>query len=379
MTESEDERSAFREQIARFVATEISPNVEAWEEAGELPRAILEKAGELGILGLGYPEAYGGYPASTALRSIAIQEIAKSGSGGLFVCLFTHSIFVAPVLALGTEKQKSHYLPEVLAGRKIAACGVTEPSGGSDVANLRTKAHLDGDSYVISGEKTFISNGVRADYYVIAARTGASGTGGISLFIVERDAPGFSRTPLKKMGWWMSDTATLFFDDVRVPVANRLGEEGEAFKSIMQNFNAERLLMADEACSYAEVCFEEALKWARNRQTFGKYLTEHQVIRHRLVDMQMRISATRTWVERAIERWDAGHRDDAFVAELCMLKNFAGQTMQWCADQAVQTLGGMGFMRGVKSERIYREAKAIMIGGGTEEILKELAARKLHF
>lgn len=375
--ESPEELEAFRDQIRRWVDRDLAPHIDDWEEAGKLPREIYRQAGELGILGLGYPAEYGGTPVSLAMRSVAIQEIARTGSGGLFVCFFTHSIFVAPILALGTEEQKRTLIPPVLSGEKIAACGVTEPSGGSDVANMRTRARTEGDDYVIDGEKTFISNGVRADFYVIAARTGGPGGNGISLIYVDRDAPGFTRTPLKKMGWWMSDTAALHFDGVRVPQANRIGEEGQGFRTTMQNFNAERLLMADEACSYAETCYVEALDWARERRTFGQPLVGHQVIRHKLVDMRMRIMSTRTWVEAAIVRWESGPADEAFVAELCMLKNHAGQTMQWCADQAVQILGGMGFMRGMKSERIYREAKAIMIGGGTEEILKELAARKL--
>lgn len=377
--ESVEELDAFRDQVGRFVDRDLMPHVDEWEEAGELPRDIYRQAGELGILGLGYPAEYGGMPVSLAMRSVAIQEIARTGSGGLFVCLFTHSIFVAPILALGTEEQKRTLIPPVLSGEKIGACGVTEPSGGSDVANMRTRARQEGDDYVIDGEKTFISNGMRADSYVIAARTGGPGGQGISLIHVDRDAPGFSRTPLRKMGWWMSDTATLHFDGVRVPIGNRIGEEGQGFRTTMANFNAERLLMADEACSYAETCYAEALDWARERRTFNQPLVGHQVIRHKLVDMQMRIRSTRIWVRAAIDRWDRGEMDEDFVAELCMLKNHAGQTMQWCADQAVQILGGMGFMRGMKSERIYREAKAIMIGGGTEEILKELAARKLGF
>ncbi|MGE3599141.1 MAG: acyl-CoA dehydrogenase family protein [Dehalococcoidia bacterium] len=375
--ESQEEIDGFREQVRRFVERELAPYVDEWEEAGKLPREIYLQAGELGILGLGYPAEYGGVPASLAMRSVAIQEIARTGSGGLFVCLYTHSIFVAPVLALGTEEQKLSLVPPVLAGEKIGACGVTEPQGGSDVAGMSTRAVLDGDDYVIDGEKTFISNGVRADYYVVAARTGGPGAGGISLIFVDRNASGFTRTPLKKMGWWMSDTATLHFSGVRVPKSNRIGQEGQGFRTTMENFNAERLLMADEAASYSETCYAEALDWARQRRTFGKFLVEHQVIRHKLVDMKTRITSTRNWVESAIAKWDRGRRDDEFVAELCMLKNHAGQTMQWCADQAVQILGGMGFMRGAKSERIYRDAKAIMIGGGTEEILKELAARKL--
>ena len=377
--ESAEELDAFRDQLRRFVERELAPHVNEWDEAGELPREIYRKVGALGVLGLGYPEAYGGTPSSLAMRSIAVQEIARAGSGGLFVCLFTHSIFVQPMLSLGTEEQKLRTLPAVLSGEAIAACAITEPSGGSDVANMRTRARREVDHFIVDGEKTFISNGVRADYYAVAVRTGGEGSGGISMLLVERDAPGFTRTPLKKMGWWTSDTATLHFDNCRVPVANLLGREGAGFRTLMENFNGERHLMADEACAFAEVCFDEALAWARERRTFGEPLVKHQVIRHKLVDMRMRITSTRAWVDRCTARLDAGDRSDALVAELCMLKNHAGQTMQWCADQAVQILGGMGFMRGMKSERIYRDVKAIMIGGGSEDILKELAAKKLGF
>lgn len=375
--ESPEELAEFRSQLRRFVDREIAPFVDAWEEAGEVPREIYRKVGELGVLGLGYPEAWGGTPASLTMRSVAVQEIARAGCGGLFVCLFTHSIFVQPMLALGTEAQKRLTLPGVFSGEHIAACAITEPSGGSDVANLRTRARREGDSFVIDGEKTFISNGMRADFYAVAVRTGGEGAGGVSMILVERDRPGFTRTKLRKMGWWSSDTATLHFDGCRVPAQNLMGREGAGFRTLMDNFNGERLLMADEACAFAEVCFDEAAAWARERRTFGVPLVSHQVIRHKLVDMRMRITATRTWVDRCTARMDAGDRSEAFVAELCMLKVMAGQAMQWCADQAVQILGGMGFMRGMKSERIYRDVKAIMIGGGSEEILKELAAKKL--
>lgn len=376
-TESSADLAEFRDQLRRFVDRELAPFVDEWEEAGAVPREIYRKVGALGVLGLGYPEEWGGTPASLAMRSIAIQEIARAGCGGLFVCLFTHSIFVQPMLALGTAEQQQRTLPGVLSGEAIAACAISEPSGGSDVANLRTRARREGDEFVIDGEKTFISNGMRADFYAVAVRTGGDGAGGISMLLVERDRPGFTRTRLRKMGWWSSDTASLHFDGCRVPVANLMGREGAGFRTLMENFNGERLLMADEACSFAEVCYDEAASWARERRTFGVPLVSHQVIRHKLVDMHMRIRATRTWVDRCIARMDAGDRSEDLVAELCMLKVMAGQTMQGCADQAVQILGGMGFMRGMKSERIYRDVKAIMIGGGAEEILKELAAKKL--
>jgi acyl-CoA dehydrogenase len=268
----------------------------------------------------------------------------------------------------------------VLAGEWIAALAITEPSGGSDVAALRTVARRDGDHYVVDGEKTFITSGMRADVYTVAVRTDpdARGAGGISLLVIERETPGFTRAPLAKMGWWASDTAHLRFDGARVPVANRLGEEGAGFRAIMQNFTGERFSMAAFALGFAWVCYCEALAWAQRRITFGQRLVDHQVVRHRFVDMLAQIEATRALLEDVAWRLDhEGATSPAVVAAVCMAKNTATRTMQFCADAAVQTLGGMGYMRGTKSERIYREVKVNMIGGGAEEIMKDLAARQL--
>ena len=208
-------------------------------------------------------------------------------------------------------------------------------------------------------------------------RTGGPGAGGISLLAVPGDAPGLSRTPLSKMGWWCSDTAQLRFDSCRVPADHLIGAENAGFRMIMENFNGERLLLSGGACEFAQVCYDEALDWARQRQTFGASLVKHQVVRHRLMDMRMRIASTRAWLHALVERQESGQASQPdWVAELCLLKNHATQTMQFCADAAVQILGGMGFMRGTKSERIYREVKVMMIGGGAEEIMKELAARQ---
>jgi len=264
----------------------------------------------------------------------------------------------------------------VLAGEKIAALAITEPSGGSDVAQLRCKARRDGGEWLIDGEKTFITSGLRADWITLAVRTGSPGAAGISLIAVPGDTPGLTRTPLAKMGWWCSDTAQLHFDRCRVPAGHLIGAENAGFRMIMENFNGERLLLSAGAAAFAQVCFDEALTWARQRQTFGAALASHQVIRHKLMDMRMRLASTRAWLHAMVARLEAGDTGAEWVAELCLLKNHATQTMQWCADAAVQILGGMGFMRGVKSERIYREVKVMMIGGGAEEIMKELAARQ---
>ena len=267
-------------------------------------------------------------------------------------------------------------LPEILAGRKISALAITEPGAGSDVANLQTRARRDGGDYVVNGCKTFITSGMRADYYTVAVRTGGPGKDGISLLVIEREMPGFTRTPLKKMGWWASDTATLYFDDCRVPVGHLLGEENQGFTLIMRNFNRERLGMAAGCAGYAQVCLDEAVAYARERETFGRKLIEHQVIRHKLVDMAMRINATQAYLESVA--WRIGQGENA-VADICLLKNQATQTMEFCAREAVQIFGGAGFMRGPKVERIYREVRVNAIGGGAEEIMRDLAARQLGY
>jgi len=371
------EHEAFRDGVRAFVAREIAPHVNEWDEAGAFPRPLYQRAAAMGLLGLGYPEEFGGTPADGGYRLIATEEIARAGSGGLMASLFSHNIGLPPIVVHGSEALKRRIVPAVLRGEKIAALAITEPSGGSDVARLRTTARLVDGHWVIDGEKVFITSGMRADWITVAVRTGSKGAGGISLLAVPGDAPGLTRSPLQKMGWWCSDTAHLRFDACRVPADHLIGEENEGFRAIMENFNGERLLMSAGACAFAQVCYDEALDWARARQTFGAALVSHQAIRHKLMDMQMRVFSTRAWLHALVERQDAGDTGAAWVAELCLLKNHATQTMQFCADQAVQILGAMGFMRGTKSERIYREVKVMMIGGGAEEIMKELAARQL--
>ncbi len=373
------EQIQFRDTLRAFVAREIAPHVDAWDEAEGFPRELYRKAAAIGLLGLGYPESLGGTEVDFSWRLIASAELARAGSGGLLASLFSHNIGLPPILARGNEAMQRRVVPKVLAGEAIAALAVTEPGAGSDVAAITTRARLDGDEYVIDGEKVFITSGMRADFLTVAVRTGGKGAGGVSLLLVEGDRPGLSRTALRKMGWWMSDTAHLRFDGCRVPVSNLIGEEDHGFAAIMENFNGERLLLAAGAWAFSQVCFDEALQWARNRRTFGAPLIDRQVIRHKLVDMKMRIESTRAWLFDLAERHAAGRTDTEWVAEVAMLKNHATQAMQWCADQAVQILGGMGFMRGTRSERIYREVKVMMIGGGAEEIMKELAARQLGF
>lgn len=378
---SSPEHEQFRGTLSEFVAREIIPFVEEWEEAGTFPRSLYRRSAQLGVQGLGYPEEYGGTPADIFYHLIVAEEFARCGAGGVQASLNSHTIALPPLLAAGSEELKQRVIPPVIAGDKIAALAVTEPSGGSDVASLRTTAVRDGDHYIVNGEKTFITSGMRADFFTTAVRTDPQnkGAGGISVLLIEGDTPGLSRTELKKMGWWSSDTAHLHFDNCRVPARKLVGVENQGFKIIMNNFNAERLSLSASACGYAQVCLEEALDWARQRKTFGQTLSQRQVIRHKLVDMALRVDAARCLLYELAYRIEHQAGDPAqLVARICMAKVLATQAMQFCADQAVQILGGMGFMRGTRSERIYREVKVMMIGGGSEEIMKDLAARQLE-
>jgi acyl-CoA dehydrogenase len=374
------EHEQYRSSVREFVEQEIAPFVNDWDEEGTFPRELYGKLGALGALGIGYDEELGGTPADIFYGLITSEELARAGCGGLSASLLSHTIGLPPVASYGSETLRRRVVPRVLSGERIAALAVTEPGGGSDVASLKCTAILDGDHYVLNGEKTFITSGMRADFITVAARTdpASKGAQGVSALLVDADTPGLTRTPLKKMGWWCSDTAHLHFENVRVPIGNLLGAEHEGFKVFMKNFNSERLSMSVAACAYAQACLEEALAWARDRVTFGQPLSERQVIRHKLVDMALRADAARTFVYDLAWRLQHRHGNpEVLVARACMAKILSTQAMQFCADQAVQILGGMGYMRGTRSERIYREAKVMMIGGGSEEILKDLTARQL--
>jgi acyl-CoA dehydrogenase len=373
---SEDHES-FRSQVRRFVEREISPHIETWESAGELPRELHRKAAESGILQIGYPERCGGIEVPDLFYMIVLtEELARAGSGGLIASLMSLGIATPPIVHVGTPEQQQRFAAPVLRGEKIAALAITEPGGGSDVANLKTRAERDGDHYVVNGSKTFITSGMRADFLTVAVRTGETGMGGVSLLVIEGDTPGLSRSRLDKMGWRCSDTATLYFDQCRVPVANRIGPENQGFMAIMLNFNHERLMLAANACAFAEVCYEESLAYARERQTFGKPLIRNQVIRHKLVDMRMRIDGAKAHLDNLAWRVS---RKQMPVAEVCLLKNHACTMLEWIANEAMQIFGGAGYLRGAKVERIYRETKVLTIGGGSLEIMKDLAARQLGY
>lgn len=374
------EHDAFRAAMRDFVSREITPFAADWDEAETFPRELYRQAAALGILGVGYDEVYGGTPADVFYHLIVAEEMARCGVGGVAASLLSHTIGLPPVAAHGCAAMKQRIIPPVLQGEKIAALAVTEPGGGSDVGALRTSAVRDGDHYIVNGEKVFITSGMRADFITVAVRTDptSQGPSGISALLIEGDMPGLSRTALKKMGWWASDTAHLRFDHVRVPVANLIGIEHQGFKVFMNNFNSERLGMSAQACAFAQVCLEEAVAWARERKTFGMSLSERQVIRHKLMDMYAKIDAARSLVyDLAWRLRERVGNPQQLVARTCMAKVLSTQAMQYCADQAVQILGGLGFMRGTRSERIYREVKVMMIGGGSEEIMKDLSARQL--
>ena len=372
---------AWREELKKFVAKEIAPFVEEWEEAGEFPRELYKKAGDFGLLGMGYPEQYGGtFEGIDIFHGIVTSEELAQGSGGIAASLLSLNISLPLILALGTEEQKEKYITPVIAGDKIACLGVTEPSGGSDVAGIKTKAIRDGSDYILNGSKMFITSGMRADYYVIACRTGGPGTSGISAIVVEKGTPGFTQTPLKKMGWLASDTAVLYFDDCRVPAENLIGGENSGWAGIMSNFSQERLGLAAGMNAYSQICIDESVSWARDRMTFGKPLIENQVIRHKLSEMSRMVNATKAYMELLTWRVMNGEKP---TADLSLLKVQASKTMEYCAREAMQILGGAGYLRANsgpgKVERIYREVRVNAIGGGSEEIMLDLAAKQLKF
>lgn len=368
------EHNAFRDTMRRFVETEIEPYATEWDEAESFPRELYKKAAEIGLLGIGFPEEYGGVEGDVFFGIIAAEELARAGAGGISASLLSHTIGAPPIKNVGNAAQKEKYLPHILSGDLISALAITEPSGGSDVANLQTTAQLDGDHYIVNGSKTFITSGMRADIYTVAVRTGGLGINGISLLLIDRDTPGFDRTPLKKMGWWASDTATLYFDNCRVPAENLLGDENTGFPTIMLNFNSERLGMAAGCISAARTCFNEVVAYAKDRKVFGKSLTVKQVIRHKLVQMAQAINTSQAYLDQVALQVRNG---DQPIADICMLKNQATETMELCAREGVQIMGGAGFMRGPKVERIYREVRVNAIGGGAEEIMRDLASRQL--
>ncbi|UST65849.1 acyl-CoA dehydrogenase family protein [Pseudomonas moraviensis] len=365
-----------RDSVRRFVEREILPDIDQWEEAESFPRELYLKAGAAGILGIGYPEALGGSHEGDLFAKVAAsEELMRCGSGGLVAGLGSLDIGLPPIVKWARPQVRERVVPQVLSGAKISALAVTEPGGGSDVANLQTRAVRDGDCYRVTGSKTFITSGVRADFYTVAVRTGAPGFGGISLLLIEKGTPGFSiGRQLKKMGWWASDTAELFFDDCRVPVGNLIGAENMGFACIMGNFQSERLALALMANMTAQLALEESLKWAREREAFGKPIGKFQVIKHRLAEMATALEVSREFTYRQAAKMAAGQ---SVIKEISMAKNFATDTSDRITTEAVQILGGLGYMRESLVERLYRDNRILSIGGGTREVMNEIISKQM--
>jgi len=372
----DETHEAVAQSVRKFMAAEVLPNIDQWEADGELPRELHKKAAQAGILGLNYPEEYGGHSEGFDVFHGLTQteEMSAAGAGGLGASLMTHGIGLPPILALGSEEMKRRIAPAVLAGEKLISLAITEPSGGSDVAQLKTRAEKVGNKYVVNGQKMFITTGMRADYMTVAVRTGGPGMKGISLMLIETDRPGVSRTRLDKMGWRCSDTAAVYFDNVEVPPENMIGPENGGFIGIMRNFNSERLGMAHGCCAMARVALKEAMDWAQQRETFGKKLGAHQSIRIKLADCARQIQATQAWVDLCAHQ----HRSGTGVpADYAMLKVQATRMLEHVVREAAQVLGGASYITGSKIERIYREVRVNAIGGGSEEIMLDLAGRQM--
>ncbi|ONI67697.1 acyl-CoA dehydrogenase [Kribbella sp. ALI-6-A] len=366
----------FRDSVRRFMASEVLPSLDEWERAGELPRELHKKAGELGLLGVGFPEAVGGGGGSLADAIAVVEEMHYSGgSGGLVASLLTCGIAVPHIVAAGNQAQIDRWVRPTLAGELIGSLAITEPDGGSDVASLRTTARRDGDHFVVNGSKTYITSGCRADFVTVAVRTGGPGAHGISLLVVERGDFEVSRK-LEKMGWLCSDTAELSFTEARVPVENLVGVEGSGFVQLAQNFVAERLTLAAQAYAGAQRALDLTVQWCRARKTFDRPLISRQTVQFTLTEMARRIDVARVYVHDVVRRAEAG---EDVIAEVCFAKNTAVEAGQWVCDQALQLHGGLGYMRESEVERQYRDQKILAIGGGTTEILTGLAAKRLGF
>ena len=370
------EHGEWRTQLRRFIDREIMPYAAEWDEAGKIPDELWPKAAEVGMLGLGYAEEYGGISEGIDIwhHNILNEELGRSGVGGIGATLCVHSIGLPPVANFASAEIKQLVMPAVLAGTKRISLGITEPSGGSDVANIQTTAKREGDNYIVNGAKTFITGGINANWTSTAVRTGGEGPSGVSMLLIAMDAEGVSRTPLqRKQGWWCSDTATIYFDNVKVPAGNLIGQENQGFQVIMNNFNAERMMLCVAMEASARVCLEEAVAWAQQRQTFGKRLADHQVIRHKITDMKQRINACQACINHCSREIAEGAPNPGDIA---MLKVQCSQTMEFCAREASQILGGASYLRDNRVERIYREVRVNAIGGGSEEIMRDLASRQ---
>ncbi|MGI8760995.1 MAG: acyl-CoA dehydrogenase family protein [Jatrophihabitantaceae bacterium] len=377
------ERRALRETVHRFVQRDVLPYQDGWERAGELPRSLHARAGELGLIGLAYPESVGGGGGS-AIDAVILAEAlhCAGGAGGLFASLFTSGISLPHLVAAGDQTQLDRWVRPTIAGSLIGSLAITEPDGGSDVAGLRTTAtpcnHDGAACYLVNGAKTYITSGVRADFVVTAVRTGGAGAHGISLLVVEKGMPGFTVSrKLEKMGWLCSDTAELSYVDVHVPAANLVGAAGSGFAQIAQNFVSERIGLAVQAYSSAQRCLDVSVAWCRLRETFGRPLISRAPVQNTLAEMARRIEVARVYTRSVAAR--AAEGEGGLVNEACFAKNTAVRAGMWVVEQAVQLHGGMGYMRESEVERQYRDMRILGIGGGTTEILTGLSAKLLGY
>jgi acyl-CoA dehydrogenase len=369
-----EEHEEFRQAVRRFVLKELKPHAAEWEDARWFPNSVFSRLAELGYIGLKFDPPYGG-DGDPIADAVFVEELAHCGSGGLAAGIGAHSgIALPPIARFGTEEQKQRYLVPGIRGEKIAALGITEPDAGSDVASIRTFARKIDGGYIVNGSKTFITGGVRADAIVTAVKTTeAGGHHGISFLIIDR-GEGVHSSALEKLGWHASDTALITFDDVFVPDENLLGSEHQGFYMIMANFQWERLLMALGAVGGMQVAFEKTLKFALEREAFGKPIGKHQAIRHKLAEIALTIEAGRDVTYSALRRYVAG--EDA-VREVTIAKLATQRAAFDVMDSCLQIHGGAGYIAEYDIERAARDARLGPIGGGTDEIMKEILGRSL--
>lgn len=371
----DDTHRALRDVARRFTAEHIAPHATAWEEENLFPRDLYRLAADAGVLAPSWPAELGGGGGDVLHDVVVGEEMIRGGCTGAVVGLGSLGIALPPILTLGSADQKERWIRPTLAGETIAALAITEPGTGSDVAGVRLRARRDGDDYVLDGQKTFITSGVRADLVTVLARTGDDPHGGLTFFVVERGAPGFGVSrALSKTGWWASDTAELFFDGCRVPAACRLGPEGSGFVALMQNFERERLMLAVNGVALAEAALDDAIAYARQRQAFGRPIAKFQVIKHKLAEMATAVASAKALTYAAARRIADGR---SAMTEVAMAKNHAALVARDVCWEAVQIHGGMGYMRETRVERWARDARLLPIGGGTQEIMNELIARGL--
>lgn len=375
LTERHD---AWRTQLRTFVDTHIAPNLKDWDAASDFPDSLYVEAAKAGILGMGFREDLGGTGEDIDLwdRIIFAEEFFRLGSGVVFADLATPWIALPPIISGGTPEMLERVAKPVLDGQKKIAFAVTEPGGGSDVSAFTTTAERKGDVFVVNGGKTLISGAMKADYLLTAVRTGGPGMGGLSMLLIETDRAGVSRGPVPGLEWYNRNNGWLKFDNVEVPVTNLIGVENRGFAGLAGQFNIERFSGISATLAMARTCIAEAIAFARERQTFGKRLIDHQSMRHKIVEMIQRLKAAYAFLDILVWRFQRGETP---VADLALLKVQATTTLEHCARESLQVLGGRAYTGDNRVERIYREARIFVIGGGSEEILRDLAAKQMGF